>query len=84
MPILTRFVVTATYLSDLWLFDTETYKWKQIEIRDTDRTPGYVSTGPISCGKIALVDLTDSRDILPQRQEWLLNVTLFGRCGYPW
>ena len=29
----------ANYLSDLWLFDTETYKWKQIEIRDADRAP---------------------------------------------
>ena len=31
----------ASYLSDLWIFDTETYKWKEVEMRSTDRAPGY-------------------------------------------
>lgn len=29
----------ANYLNDLWLFDTQEYKWKQIEFRDADRKP---------------------------------------------
>ena len=30
---------TANYLNDLWLFDTQEYKWRQIEFRDADRKP---------------------------------------------
>ncbi|KAL7420613.1 Kelch repeat-containing protein 3 [Cryptotrichosporon argae] len=32
--------IKTNYLSDLWIFDTETYKWTQIEHIDKDRTPG--------------------------------------------
>jgi hypothetical protein len=37
--------LSASYLSDLWIFDTETYKWKEVEMRATDRAPGYVLLG---------------------------------------
>jgi hypothetical protein len=30
----------ANYLSDLWIFDTNELKWKQIEYLDKDRAPG--------------------------------------------
>ena len=29
----------ANYLNDLWLFDTQEYKWRQIEFKDADRKP---------------------------------------------
>jgi hypothetical protein len=32
----------ANYLSDLWVFDTQELKWKQIEYLDKDRAPGCV------------------------------------------
>ncbi|KAJ9100983.1 hypothetical protein QFC19_005379 [Naganishia cerealis] len=32
--------VKTSYLSDLWIFDTETYKWKEVEMKATDRAPG--------------------------------------------
>ena len=35
-------ITPANYLSDLWIFDTEEFKWKQIEYIDKDRAPGYV------------------------------------------
>ena len=31
----------ANYLNDLWLFDTQEYKWRQIEFKDNDRKPSY-------------------------------------------
>lgn len=36
---LTICIRAATYLSDLWLFDTDTYKWKQIETKDVKGGP---------------------------------------------
>ncbi|OBZ65625.1 Kelch repeat-containing protein 3 [Grifola frondosa] len=29
----------TNYLNDLWLFDTQEYKWKQVEFKDNDRKP---------------------------------------------
>jgi hypothetical protein len=29
----------ANYLSDLWIFDTEEFRWKQIEYLDPERSP---------------------------------------------
>jgi hypothetical protein len=31
--------VKTQYLGDLWVFDTNTYAWKEILIRDVDRRP---------------------------------------------
>ncbi|KAF8799592.1 hypothetical protein BYT27DRAFT_7227801 [Phlegmacium glaucopus] len=31
--------VTTRYLNDLWLFDTQEYKWNQVEFREMDATP---------------------------------------------
>ncbi|KAI9062066.1 galactose oxidase [Trametes sanguinea] len=31
--------IKTNYLNDLWLFDTQEYKWKQIEFKETDRRP---------------------------------------------
>ncbi|KAJ6630788.1 hypothetical protein B0H10DRAFT_1774143 [Mycena sp. CBHHK59/15] len=31
--------VTTRYLNDLWLFDLQDYKWRQIEFRETDLKP---------------------------------------------
>ncbi|KXN81392.1 Kelch repeat-containing protein 3 [Leucoagaricus sp. SymC.cos] len=31
--------VTTRYLNDLWVFDTQEYKWMQIEFRETDPKP---------------------------------------------
>ncbi|KAJ9116352.1 hypothetical protein QFC22_004793 [Naganishia vaughanmartiniae] len=36
--------VKTSYLSDLWIFDTETYKWKEVEMKATDRAPGASSS----------------------------------------
>lgn len=48
--------IRTSYLSDLWLFDTDTYKWKQIEMRDTDRAPGARSGfSMIACPEGVLV-----------------------------
>ncbi|EGN92555.1 hypothetical protein SERLA73DRAFT_117156 [Serpula lacrymans var. lacrymans S7.3] len=30
---------TTHYLNDTWIFDTQEYKWKQIEFKETDRKP---------------------------------------------
>jgi hypothetical protein len=32
----------AQYLNDTWVFDTQEYKWRQIEFKDIDRKPSYV------------------------------------------
>ena len=37
-------VWTANYLNDLWLFDMQEYKWKEIVVRDNERKPSWVST----------------------------------------
>ncbi|KAF7427847.1 hypothetical protein PC9H_007063 [Pleurotus ostreatus] len=31
--------ITTRYLNDLWVFDTQEYKWQQVEFRDTDSKP---------------------------------------------
>ncbi|KAF8056543.1 galactose oxidase [Lyophyllum atratum] len=31
--------ITTRYLNDLWVFDTQEYKWRQIEMRETDPRP---------------------------------------------
>ncbi|KAI0693520.1 galactose oxidase [Cerioporus squamosus] len=31
--------IKTNYLNDLWIFDTQEYKWRQIEFRDNDRKP---------------------------------------------
>ncbi|THH30605.1 hypothetical protein EUX98_g3576 [Antrodiella citrinella] len=31
--------IRTNYLNDLWIFDTQEYKWKQYEFRDNDRKP---------------------------------------------
>ncbi|EJT98146.1 galactose oxidase [Dacryopinax primogenitus] len=31
--------VRTVYLNDIWLFDTQTYKWQEVEFRDVDRKP---------------------------------------------
>jgi len=32
----------AQYLNDTWVFDTQEYKWRQIEFKDIDRKPSCV------------------------------------------
>ena len=32
----------AQYLSDTWIFDTQEYKWRQIEFKESERKPSYV------------------------------------------
>lgn len=34
--------LTANYLNDLWLFDTQEYKWRQIVFKEAERQPSYV------------------------------------------
>ena len=34
--------MTARYLNDLWAFDTQEYKWTQVELKETDSKPSYV------------------------------------------
>jgi len=34
--------ITARYFNDLWVFDTQEYKWRQIEFKETDNKPSYV------------------------------------------
>jgi hypothetical protein len=33
---------SAKYLNDTWIFDTQDYKWRQIEFKDVDRKPSCV------------------------------------------
>ncbi|KZT58008.1 galactose oxidase [Calocera cornea HHB12733] len=33
--------IRTNYLNDLWLFDTQTYKWEHIDFKDADRKPSY-------------------------------------------
>lgn len=33
----------ARYLNDTWIFDTQEYKWRQIEFKESERKPSYVS-----------------------------------------
>ena len=35
-------VWAANYLNDLWLFDMQEYKWKQIVMKDNERKPSWV------------------------------------------
>ncbi len=32
----------ARYLNDLWMFDTQEYKWTQMEFKETEQKPSYV------------------------------------------
>jgi len=41
-------VWAANYLNDLWLFDMQEYKWKQIVMRDNERKPSWVFDLPSS------------------------------------
>jgi hypothetical protein len=34
--------IQARYLNDLWVFDTQEYKWAQMEFKDTEQKPSYV------------------------------------------
>lgn len=34
--------ISARYLNDLWLFDTQEYRWQQVEFKPTDVKPSYV------------------------------------------
>jgi len=38
----------ANYLNDLWLFDIQEYKWKQIVMKDNERKPSWVFDLPSS------------------------------------
>jgi hypothetical protein len=38
----------ANYLNDLWLFDMQEYKWKQIVMKDNERKPSWVFNLPSS------------------------------------
>jgi hypothetical protein len=31
--------LSAKYLNDTWIFDTQDYRWRQIEFKDVDRKP---------------------------------------------
>lgn len=35
----TTLFLSAKYLNDTWIFDTQDYKWRQIEFKDIDRKP---------------------------------------------
>ena len=35
-------IILARYLNDLWLFDTQEYKWNQVEFREMDAKPSSV------------------------------------------
>src|SRR6267154_2392633 len=39
----TNMLNQAQYLYDTWIFDTQEYKWRQIEFKDTDRKPSCVA-----------------------------------------
>ncbi len=41
-PFLKLFLREANYLNDLWYFDTQEYRWKQVEFKDTERKPSCV------------------------------------------
>ena len=36
-------LAAANYLNDLWIFDTQEYKWKQIDFKENERKPSSVS-----------------------------------------
>jgi len=47
---------SANYLNDLWLFDMQEYKWKEIVMRDNERKPSWVfslSPSDIRCLTVA-------------------------------
>jgi hypothetical protein len=33
---------SAHYLNDTWIFDTQEYKWGQIDFKESERKPSYV------------------------------------------
>jgi hypothetical protein len=33
----------ARYLNDLWVFDTQEYQWHQLELKDSESKPSYVT-----------------------------------------
>ena len=35
-------VLAANYLNDLWLFDMQEYKWRQVIMKDNERKPSWV------------------------------------------
>lgn len=65
--------VPAQYLSDLWAFNLDELKWKQIEGLDPERSPGLVT----------LMVTTHAADLL-QCSKWFFVHTLPRRCHSPW
>ena len=66
---------TANYLNDLWIFDMQEYKWKQIVMKDNERKPSWVS------------DSSSSKILFPtlayQPEEWIFLPPNPGRNNSP-
>jgi hypothetical protein len=42
--------LAANYLNDMWVFDMQEYKWKQIVKKDNERKPSWVFNSSLSDG----------------------------------
>ena len=63
----------ANYLSDLWVFDTQEYKWKQIEFRENERKPSCVRYSSIKL----FLDLIQRLDLVVDSPSLLRRMVSF-------
>jgi len=75
---------SAKYLNDTWIFDTQDYKWRQIEFKDVDRKPSCV-TIPSSLIQLTIVQHSPRSgfSFLPTQDGILLHGLSFWRLCVP-
>ncbi|EDR01442.1 uncharacterized protein LACBIDRAFT_310787 [Laccaria bicolor S238N-H82] len=57
--------VTTRYLNDLWVFDMQEYKWSQVEFKETELKPSFVSPTPITFTCDSLLSARSGFSFLP-------------------
>ncbi|KAJ3503550.1 hypothetical protein NLJ89_g8380 [Agrocybe chaxingu] len=76
--------VTTRYLNDLWIFDTQEYKWTQVEFKETESRPSYASAlsnsktdGIVLHGGYCKEYMKGKRPVGVMLEDtWLLKITL--------
>jgi hypothetical protein len=55
----------ARYLNDLWVFDTQEYKWCQVEFKETELKPSFVSPTLITFTRDSVLSARSGFSFLP-------------------
>ena len=66
----------ARYLNDLWVFDMQEYKWCQVEFKETELKPSFVSPTLITLTRNSLTSARSGFSFLPCTD----GIILHGDC----